>query len=202
MEILLHTCCGPCTLYPVNELRKEGNNALVYFYNPNIHPFREYERRIEALEMASEKFKFPVLWDESGYGLRDWLNKIGTRQEPDERCPVCYRIRLEAAARKTVKLGLPAFSTTLLYSRYQRHDLIHNMGKELAAAHGIEFYYRDFRNGWIEGIELSKKLGIYRQPYCGCIYSEEERYRKRAKRLQKKLLTKQTSTSNFFEVGC
>ena len=188
MEILLHTCCGPCTLYPIKELKKRGNKALVYFFNPNIHPFREYERRVEALEMAAEKFKFPVLWDQSGYGLRGWLNKIGTRQDPDDRCPVCYRIRLEATARKTAELGLPAFSTTLLYSRYQRHDLIHDIGKELASAYGIEFYYQDFRVGWVEGIEISRELRIYRQPYCGCIYSEEERYSKRAKRLQKRIL--------------
>jgi predicted adenine nucleotide alpha hydrolase (AANH) superfamily ATPase len=188
MEILLHTCCGPCTFYPIKELRKEGHKVLVYFYNPNIHPLREFERRVEALEIAAKKFEFPVLWDESGYGLRDWLNKIGTRQEPEDRCPVCYRMRLEATAKKAVELGVPAFTTTLLYSRYQRHNLISDIGRELSRAYSIKFYYRDFRDGWVEGIEISKELGIYRQPYCGCIFSEEERYKNRAKRLQKKFI--------------
>lgn len=194
MKILLHTCCGPCTLYPIETLRKDGINALVYFYNPNIHPFREYERRVEALETAAEKFAFPVLWDESGYGLRTWMKEIGTRQDPDERCPVCYSLRMKTSAKKAAELGLPAYSTTLLYSPYQRHDLIREIGEKFASMYGIKFYYQDFREGWVEGIELSKKIGIYRQPYCGCVYSEEERYSKRAKRLQDRLLAKSVKT--------
>ena len=194
MEILLHTCCGPCTLYPLKLLRREGIKAKVFFFNPNIHPFREFEKRVEALEIAAEKFKFQVLWDRSGYGLKTWLNEMGTRQEPDERCPVCYRLRLKAAAKKTADLDLPAYSTTLLYSKYQRHDLIREIGEEFASAYGIEFYYHDFRNGWVEGIEISKELGIYRQPYCGCIFSEEERYSKRAERLQNRILAGTTNS--------
>ncbi len=159
---------------------------LGFFYNPNIHPFREFERRVEALEQVSKAIDLPIVWDESGYGLESYLKKLNGRTSPEERCPVCYRMRLEKAALQAVKLGLKLFTTTLLYSRYQRHELIAEMGKDIAQKYNIDFYYQDFRLGWTKGIEMSKELGIYRQPYCGCIFSELERYNKRAERLRKR----------------
>jgi len=187
MEILLHVCCGPCTLYPLRVLRERGIEVTGFFFNPNIHPFREFERRVEALETVSEMYNFRVIWSREGYGLRKYLAAIGSNMEPADRCPACYELRLEETARKAAELSMPAFSTTLLYSRYQRHGLIREMGQEIARKHGLEFFYEDFREGWIQGIEEAVAIGIYRQPYCGCIFSEAERYSKRMARLVKRL---------------
>ncbi len=187
MELLLHVCCGPCSLYPVKVLKERGIKSAGFFFNPNIHPFRELERRINALETVSKALDFPVVWDTGGYGLKTWLEALEGRLDFNTRCPVCYRIRLEETARRARELKIPAISTTLLYSRYQRHDNIAAIGREAAEKQGLEFYYEDFRKGWQQGIDESLELGIYRQPYCGCIFSEAERYSKRIDRLMKRL---------------
>ncbi len=187
MEILLHVCCGPCSLYPVRALREKGIKPTGFFFNPNIHPFRELERRIHALETVSAELNFPVLWDSSGYGLKNWLQALEGRLDFNDRCPVCYAVRLEETARQAKRLGMEVISTTLLYSRYQRHEVIMDMGARTAQRHGLKFYYQDFRKGWQKGIDESLELGIYRQPYCGCVFSEAERYSKRIDRLMNRL---------------
>ena len=183
MKLLLHICCGPCLFYPWQVLKHKKINVTGYFFNPNIHPFREFERRSEALRSTSEKFRLPVIWDESGYSLNTWFHAVGGRYEQESRCPACYGLRLEASARMAAEKGMDAFTTTLLYSRYQRHDLIAQIGRESAARYGVKFYYHDFRQGWKDGIRMAVESGIYRQPYCGCLFSEKERYAKREKRL-------------------
>ncbi|WP_330873336.1 epoxyqueuosine reductase QueH [Dissulfurimicrobium hydrothermale] len=165
-------------------MKKQGVDAVGYFYNPNIHPFTELEKRLEALKTVAETYGLPVIHDEEIYGLETWLVEMGGRFKVDERCPVCYRMRVEKAAKKAAELGVPYYTTTLLYSRYQRHGLIREIGDEAGRRYGVVFYYQDFRSGWNEGIAISKRLGIYRQPYCGCIFSEAERYAKRIKRLR------------------
>ncbi|HID97051.1 MAG TPA: epoxyqueuosine reductase QueH [Thermodesulfobacteriaceae bacterium] len=187
MKLLLHTCCGPCTLYPLKALCGMGIQAYGFFHNPNIHPFREYERRIEAMETVAGATGLPMQWDRTGYGLHYWMDELKNKTDPSERCPVCFRIRLEATAQTAVELGFKIFSTTLLYSRYQRHDIILETGRSVASLYGIDFFYHNFRTGWDEGIRLSKEMEIYRQPYCGCIFSEAERYQKRAARLARRL---------------
>ncbi len=189
----MHICCGPCSYYPLKILAAQGIMPVGYFFNPNIHPFREYERRVQALQSVAEEFSLPMLWDEQGYDIEGWFRRIGERREQAMRCPACYRIRLEATARKTVEAGMDTFTTTLLYSRYQRHDVIAETGSELAEQYGVKFYYHDFREGWQQGIDMAVTAGIYRQPYCGCIFSERERYAKREKRLAA-LLTENSST--------
>ncbi len=183
MNLLLHICCGPCSLYPLTVLREKGITTRGYFFNPNIHPFREYERRVKALETVAEKFSLPMIWDKRGYDLEHWFQAINDSRDHTRRCPVCYRVRLEAAARVAAETGMEAFTTTLLYSRYQRHDVIRKTGIEAASRHGVKFWYHDFREGWQQGIDMSIEAEIYRQPYCGCIFSERERYEKREKRL-------------------
>jgi len=108
------------------------------------------------------------------YRLEEFLANVASA--PEKRCLYCYSSRLEIAAAAAVNLGFDAFSTTLLYSRYQKHDLIREIGENIAGKYGIRFHYDDFRKGWQEGITLSKKMELYRQKYCGCIYSEKERY--------------------------
>ena len=176
MNILLHICCGPCTTYPLRLLREEGHQVKGYFYNPNIHPFREFQRRISALEELCQRQDLEVDYDRE-YGLKEYLRQVVFKEE--QRCRICYKMRLVEVVRKAKEAGAEAFSTTLLYSRYQQHDVIKSMAEQLSEEHGIAFYYQDFRAGWQEGIDLAVDMGIYRQPYCGCIYSEQERYDKK-----------------------
>jgi epoxyqueuosine reductase len=176
MKLLLHICCGPCACYPLEVLRAEGVEIQGWFFNPNIHPYREFQRRLEALEQLAERENLAVAY-ERRYGLRDYLRRVVFHEEQrEQRCRICYELRLNAAARRTRELGLDAFSSTLLYSRYQLHETIREVGEAAARCEGVGFHYRDFRVGWQEGIDLSRRLELYRQPYCGCIYSEQERY--------------------------
>lgn len=174
MKILLHTCCGPCSIYPIQQLRLDYDISA-YFFNPNIHPFQEFKRRREALLAFCEGQGIPLV-DGGSYGLLEFLRKVVFHEE--ERCRICYGWRMEETARKAAAEGFHAFSTTLLYSRYQDHAQLRQYGFELAKKYGVEFLYRDFREGWQYGIDESKSLGMYRQAYCGCIFSEQERYDK------------------------
>ncbi|MBU0481272.1 MAG: epoxyqueuosine reductase QueH [Proteobacteria bacterium] len=177
MNLLLHICCGPCTTYPFKTLTAEGHTIQGYFHNPNIHPYREFQRRISALEEFCRQTGMEVEYDRE-YGLKEYLRKVVFNEE--NRCRTCYEMRLAETARKAATIGADAFSTTLLYSRFQKHDRIREIGEKMASEYGVSFYYRDFREGWREGIDLAIERGLYRQPYCGCIYSEQERYEKRA----------------------
>jgi predicted adenine nucleotide alpha hydrolase (AANH) superfamily ATPase len=174
-------------LYPLKALREEGFLVKGYFFNPNIHPYREFERRIEALETVSSAFDLPVVWDDAVYGLKEWLRTVNMDVPFPERCSSCYEMRILRTAAKAKDLGFDAFTTTLLYSRFQVHDKIKEICARAEDALDLHFYYQDFRKGWQEGIEASKALGIYRQPYCGCLLSEGERYKKRRRNLLKRL---------------
>lgn len=175
MHILLHVCCGPCTIYPLRVLREQGHTIEGFFYNPNIHPYKEFQRRLEALRELADRENFSIELKDK-YGLHQYLQRV-VFHEP-ERCLICYDMRLEETAKNAALMGFEGFSTTLLYSRYQQHDIIRQKGEQLARAYGITFYYEDFRLGWQEGVDRSREMGLYRQPYCGCIYSEQERYDK------------------------
>lgn len=181
MNILLHVCCGPCALHPLRLLREQGHRVEGYFFNPNIHPYREFRRRLLSLEDMAREENFPVDID-SRYRLTEYLRKVVFKET--SRCSLCYDMRMEQTAVKAREEGVDAFSTTLLYSRYQNHDLIRQKGEGLSRKYGIDFHYEDFRPGWQEGVDRSKEMGLYRQPYCGCIYSEQERYDKQKKREQ------------------
>jgi predicted adenine nucleotide alpha hydrolase (AANH) superfamily ATPase len=173
VKILLHICCAPCSIFPLRILRSEGNDVFGLFYNPNVHPYLEYRRRLDALMSYAGREGLSVIHDEN-YPLEAFLRQIVFREE--ERCRHCYQLRLSRAARIAKEGRFDAFTTTLLYSRYQKHDLIRKVAEEVAGTQGVSFFYRDFREGWSEGVRISKEIGMYRQPYCGCIYSEKERY--------------------------
>lgn len=178
MKLLLHTCCAPCTIYPLRVLRQEGHELTGYFYNPNIHPYQEYKKRMDTLRDYAAWVTLPVLWDES-YPMETFLRRVVFDEE--NRCRACYDLRLRDVAAMARNRHYEGFTTTLLYSKYQKHGLIIRAGEQAAAEYGVPFVYRDFREGWSEGVEASKGLDLYRQPYCGCIYSEKERYEKRRK---------------------
>lgn len=173
MKILIHVCCGPCAIIPVARLRDAGAEVTAYFYNHNIHPYQEYRRRLETVQEYCDKVGLPLIVRDE-YNLEEFLAAVAAN--PSDRCGYCYFSRLEAVAAVAAANGFDAFSSTLLYSRYQRHEDIRILGERAAARHGTAFHYEDFRSGWQEGIRLSKEMGLYRQQYCGCIYSEKERY--------------------------
>ncbi len=173
MKILLHTCCAPCTIYPVKILRTEGMEIRGFFYPHNIHPYKESLKRRETLEEYSKNIDLPMIF-QKGYDVELFLQSIVYRES--ERCCICYHERLTSTALVAKRGKFDCFSTTLLYSRFQKHDMIRSMGEAVGKSTGIPFHYHDFRKGWQEGIEASKKIGMYRQQYCGCIYSEKERY--------------------------
>lgn len=179
MNLLLHICCGPCSIYPLSQLRNKGIDVYGFFYNPNIHPYREFKQRILGVKKFSDisQLKIDI---EVTYGLVEYLRKVVFHEK--ERCPLCYTMRLDAAARKAKDRGDDAFSTTLLYSKYQDHECIRKIGEKLARKYHIEFYYQDFREGWQQGVEYAVQMDLYRQAYCGCIYSEQERYDKTIKK--------------------
>ncbi len=173
MNVLLHLCCANCAIYPVKILREQNCKITGYFFNHNIHPFQEFQRRLAAVREYAQRVELDVIYQED-YLLEEFLAEVASA--PLHRCDYCYRSRLEETARLAAEQGFEGFSTSLLYSRYQQHDVIHRYGEEFSRKYGIRFVYEDFRQGWREGIETSKAMGLYRQQYCGCIYSEKERY--------------------------
>jgi len=173
LKALIHCCCANCLIYPLKVLRDEGWDAMGFFYNPNIHPYQEYQRRLDAVRAYEGQAAIQVIYREE-YNLEDFLRGVAFREE--ERCRFCYHLRLEATAHAAKRGKFDAFTSTLLYSKHQNHELIKAIGEAVGKEQGVQFLYRDFRNGWKEGIEESKALGLYRQNYCGCIYSEKERY--------------------------
>ncbi len=176
--ILLHVCCGPCAVHPHRALAAEGFDPRAFFYNPNVHPSREYRRRLEALLDYARKTGLPVTVAE-GYRPEEHLRAtVETAWDRPRRCRVCYDVRLREAARAAEAGGFGVFTTTLLVSPYQLHDAVRQAGEEAAALTGgrVRFLYRDFRPGWREGVRVSREMGLYRQPYCGCLWSEVERY--------------------------
>ena len=173
MKILLHICCAPCTIYPLGILRKEARQVKGLFFNPNIHPYLEYRKRLDTVHeyAAREGLEFAVA---EGYPIEEFLLKTAALGK--DRCSYCYEVRLRHAAGQARKGLFDAFTTTLLFSRYQKHELIRETGKRIAREMDVPFFYRDFRDGWDEGNRRSREMGMYRQKYCGCIYSEKERF--------------------------
>jgi len=178
MRILLHICCANCAIYPLQRIREGGTDVVGYFFNPNIHPYQEYQKRLDSLRRYSEEIGLEMVYRDE-YLLEEFLKNVSHRGK--ERCQYCYSVRLEAAAREAKERHCDGFSTTLLQSTHQDHNLIKETGERVAREIGIPFYYEDFRQGWRKGLEVSKAMGLYRQQYCGCIYSEKERFLKENK---------------------
>ncbi len=175
-KMLLHACCGPCSIYPSKFLRSQGRNFTLYHFNPNIHPYQEFKRRLATLRDFAEAEGLPLSVDKS-YDLEGFLQRA--LAEPVSRCHYCYRARLDRAAEYAKEEGYSAFSTTLLGSPYQDHEEIKKAGLEAAERHNVEFAYFDWRDGFSECTAVSTARGMYRQPYCGCIFSERDRYEKK-----------------------
>lgn len=177
MKILLHICCGPCAAYTVKRLRDKADTVEGFFYNPNIHPVSEYMKRRESALRLSESLGFKIHFFRECF-FEDFFRKISFH-EKEERCPLCWSLRLNKTAEYAQKNDFDGFCTTLLISPYQDHEQIKKIGQTQARKYSVEFRYEDFRPGFKESHHLSREMGLYHQNYCGCIYSERERLRTR-----------------------
>ncbi len=185
-RILIHACCGPCSLVPISLLREEGWDPTLFFFNPNIHPAEEWKKRLDALRVVSEKLGVPLLEEGTDPDPAAWVSALGGIVQEGSRCLLCYRPRLRRTADIAADMGFDAFTTSLLYSRYQHHDAIRSEAEQAASLHGSAFMYRDFRPWWYDGIRMSKDLGIYRQKWCGCVLSMGEALRQQCEAAQRK----------------
>ena len=184
-RVLLHICCGPCATYVVQRLREHGAFVTGHWYNPNIQPFSEHERRREALAQLVSRFSTPeadlhMVW-ETYYGMEGYFRAVVGHERFRERCLICYRMRLERTVSRAAKENYDFVTTTLLISPYQDQDAIRRLGEELSQAHGVRFYFENFRRGFSEHHRLAKEYELYRQRYCGCVYSEWEALDRRSR---------------------
>ena len=176
MKLLMHTCCAPCSVYCIDSLRSENIEPTLFWYNPNIHPYIEYKTRRDCLKDYAKNVNVELIIKED-YGLDEFCKNVVN--DISNRCVnYCYLKRLGETVRFAKENGYDAFTTTLLVSPYQKHEELKIVCEALAKETGIEFLYRDFRVGFREGQAKARELGLYMQKYCGCIFSEEERYQK------------------------
>lgn len=179
MKLLLHVCCAPCSIMCIESLRKENIEPTLFWYNPNIHPFTEYKSRKNALTEYAKEMQLEVIIDDD-YGLRSFVSAVTPKF--NMRCEYCYTERLNKIANYAMNNEYDAFSTTLLISPYQNHDRIKQISEKISDDTKIKFLYRDFRPYFREGQNIARSLNIYMQKYCGCIFSEEDRYVKNKNR--------------------
>jgi hypothetical protein len=175
MDILLHTCCAPCLIYPLEFLKLKGFNVTGFFYNPNIHPLLEYNERKRGIAVLNPGIE--VIYPE--YLPEEFLQAVNLNESAPQRCAICWRQRLTKTANAAKEEGFKYFSTTLLVSPYQNHELIKKIGDDIAKDEGVEFYYADFRPGFRKARDEARLKGIYMQKYCGCAYSSAKRTEKR-----------------------
>lgn len=178
-KILLHTCCAPCLTYSLNFFKGQGFEVVVYFYNPNIHPEEEYFKRLFELKRYRAFIKFPLIVGD--YDKERWFKLVrGYENEPEggKRCEICYKIRLEKTAQKALELGIDIYSTTLTISPYQNVKKIIEIGKKIALKYNIKFFETILRKkgGFQKSVLISKKFGIWRQNYCGCVFSKNKKF--------------------------
>jgi len=171
MKILLHVCCAGCAIYTIETLEKKFDKVLGLFFNPNIHPRSEFKKRQEALKIYAGKHEKEIVFGD--YRPEEFFREVNYKEGDPERCPICWRMRLERSAEFALSGGFDAFTTTLLISPYQDHFCVKEIGEEIAKETGVPFYYEDFRTGFSCSQRFLKSEKLYSQKYCGCIYSEK-----------------------------
>jgi predicted adenine nucleotide alpha hydrolase (AANH) superfamily ATPase len=172
-KLLVHCCCCHCAAYTLQSFRQQNDDVTAFWYNPNIHPYREHRARSESLVALTRHFNFPLVSFE-GYDMTAYFQQINGRE--NRRCLYCYEIRLTKTADEALARGFEAFSSSLLISPWQKHDFIRETGEKIARDKGIPFLYADLRQHYAESRRITKPLNLYRQQYCGCLFSEWERY--------------------------
>jgi predicted adenine nucleotide alpha hydrolase (AANH) superfamily ATPase len=173
-RLLLHVCCGPCASGAFPFWLGKTDRVTAFFFNPNIHPFLEYRRRLSGARDVADYADIDLVVDDS-YDPEEWFASVS--KGPGSRCERCISLRLDRAAQEAAALGCEAFSTTLSISPWQDHESIRAEGEKAARQHGPRFLYEDLRPLYGDSRRLSLERGIYRQKYCGCLVSECERYR-------------------------
>ena len=175
-KLLLHICCAPCSVACIRQLREEmGIEPVGFWYNPNIHPLTEYRARRDTLIRYADQIALKLIVREE-YGLLPFTQAVCGRE--DNRCAYCYESRFEETARYAAAHGFEAFTTTLTVSPYQNHPLIFEIAGRCAEKHGVQYLPIDFSPRFRSGQAEARELGLYMQKYCGCVYSEAERYAK------------------------
>jgi predicted adenine nucleotide alpha hydrolase (AANH) superfamily ATPase len=172
-KILIHVCCAHCAAYTIEYWRQQGYEVGGFWYNPNIHPYTEHRQRLESMKLLAEKMGLPLIIAE-GYDVIEYFRRVVGHEE--ERCRYCFGLRLAKTAETACDKGCDGFTTTLLISPHQQHELIREIGNMVAEGKGVEFLYADLRKRYSESRHITKPMDLYRQQYCGCIYSEWERY--------------------------
>ncbi len=173
MRLVLHVCCAPCAVYPIDFLKQNHHDVHLFFYNPNIHPYQEYRKRLENFQCLAEELNLP--FDIGNYRPRVYFESIGKEFDKPERCRYCYRLRLKETMDFAQNLGFSSVTTTMLVSPYQNQSLIVEEGNRLAAETRVEFVNFDFLKGYYQGVKESRRRNLYHQWYCGCLFSEIER---------------------------
>jgi hypothetical protein len=174
-KLLLHVCCGPCSTHVI-EILKQNYDLTLFFYNPNIEPLNEYSLRLEAAEKFAAELGIPIIVGD--YDSIEWHSAVKGHEQDEEggeRCSICFRYRLEKTAQLAKEKGFKLFTTTLTVSLYKNANLINQIGRELEEKYNVLFLESDFKkdNGYMHSIELSRKHNLYRQKYCGCLYSKK-----------------------------
>jgi len=178
-KILLHCCCAHCTAYTAQYLREQGYEVSAFWYNPNIHPFLEHEERLGALKTLAQTLELPLTVTD-GYAMPEYFRRVARHEA--ERCRCCFEMRLTKTAEYAREHSFDAFTTTLLISPQQKHELIREVGERLAQEKSIPFLYVDLRKRYSDSRHITKPMNLYRQQYCGCIYSDWERYNSQGER--------------------
>ncbi len=178
MKLLMHTCCAPCSIMCIDTLRREEIDPVLYWYNPNIHPMKEYKMRKNTLVDYAKSVGSKLIV-QNEYGLRKFIE--GIYPDFDNRCGFCYELRFNQTAKFAAENGFDAFTSTLFVSPYQNHELLIKTAEQAANKYNVDFLYHDFRPYFKEGQEKARELELYMQKYCGCVFSEEDRYMKRKK---------------------
>jgi predicted adenine nucleotide alpha hydrolase (AANH) superfamily ATPase len=177
-KLLIHVCCAHCAAYTVEYWRQQGCEVSGFWYNPNIHPYTEHQQRLESMKLLAEKTDLPLIVD-GAYDVVEYFRRVAGHEE--ERCRHCFRLRLAKTAEIACDKGYDGFTTTLLISPHQQHELIREVGDMVAGEKGAEFLYTDLRKRYSDSRHITKPMDLYRQQYCGCIYSEWERYAEKEK---------------------
>jgi len=172
-KVLIHSCCAHCAAYTVSHWRQQGYEVSALWYNPNIHPYMEHQHRLEAMQTLAQEMSLPLITT-SGYEIIDYFRQVVGHES--ERCQYCFKLRLSKTAETAKAMDFDAFTTTLLISPHQKHDLLKEIGNELAGETGIDFLYADLRKRYSDSRRMTKPMNLHRQQYCGCVYSEWERY--------------------------
>ena len=178
MKTLLHICCAPCANQCIEVLRTDKIEVTGFWFNPNIHPFTEYRARRNCLREYAQTIDLSLI-EKNDYALRPFIRSVA--EDIEHRCGKCYEIRLFEAAKQAKEGGFDSFTSSLFISPYQNHELMRQVAERAAAEYGSEFMYRDFRPYFRAGQDFAREHGFYMQKYCGCVFSEEERYLKRNK---------------------